>query len=176
MYSVFYFSVVEKRSNMTGIPTSPFDTLPDELVLKIVKMASSSHTSGWARYDHTFVVATVSRVSAKFARIAADKSLWKGNVALSSTGHEDEDVIPRAIELFLGEGVKRLRIIEHREIYDPKLSLSEGQIRTIARKCPGLVYLGCMNHHTPYALSKRRRRDDAYESYFKMMLSRYQLH
>ena len=130
---------------------SPFHLLPDELVLKIVKMASE-HSSGWARFDHTFIVATISRISARFSRISTDGSLWKGNVALRSRDsmqrldfHRDRDIIPRAIERFLGKGVKRLKIVEYHETRNTRLSLSEEQIQTIARKCPDLIYLNLRN-------------------------------
>ena len=45
-----------------------FDALPDELVLRIVRLAAESHFGR----PHTFLVETVSRVSVRFRRIAAD--------------------------------------------------------------------------------------------------------
>ena len=63
-------------------------------------------------------------------------------------GPKHQEMIPLAIECFLGKGVKRLKIIESEEIYtkwlwryNMGLSLSEEQIKTIARKCPNLTYL-----------------------------------
>ena len=55
---------------------SPFDLLPDELVLKIVKMATwvewgcghGEHVQHW--------IFVISSVSVRFDRIAQDKSLW----------------------------------------------------------------------------------------------------
>ena len=46
---------------------SLFHSLPDELVLKIVKMASKPEHSYacWATRDHTFIVGTISRISAR---------------------------------------------------------------------------------------------------------------
>ena len=61
---------------------SPFDLLPDEVVLKIVKMATwddwgceyggkslGEHVPDW--------ILVISRVSVRFNRIAQDKSLWE---------------------------------------------------------------------------------------------------
>ena len=128
-----------------------FDSLPDEMLLKIVKMASEDeHPLGWSKYDHTFIVGTISRISARFSRMAKDRSLWKGNVVLCSRsdlseGPKHQEIIPRAIECFLGEGVKRLKIVEFHEVCNRKLSLSGDQIKAIAKKCPDLTYLTLRN-------------------------------
>ena len=53
---------------------SPFDLLPDELVLKIVKMATSKKKG----FDHDFIRESISRVDKRFNRIAWDSSLWQG--------------------------------------------------------------------------------------------------
>ena len=52
----------------TSATTASFDSLPDELVLRIVRQAARGHFGR----PHTFLVETVSRVSARFRRIAAD--------------------------------------------------------------------------------------------------------
>ena len=52
----------------TTATTASFDSLPDELVLRIVRQAARGHFGR----PHTFLVETVSRVSARFRRIAAD--------------------------------------------------------------------------------------------------------
>ena len=76
---------------------SPFDSLPDEVVLKIVTFAaappkdngfradSGMNRGRWMaengeRYDHDFLANRLSKVSARFERIASDESLWKGVV------------------------------------------------------------------------------------------------
>ena len=70
-------------------------------------------------------------------------------------GPKHQEMIPLAIECFLGKGVKRLKIIESEEIYtkwlwryNMGLSLSEEQIKTIARKDP------CRFTRTPLNLVK----------------------
>ena len=125
-----------------------FSSLPDELILKIVKMASK-HSSGWAKFNHTFIVGIISRISVRFSRIATDISLWKGNVVLCGRWDSLEEgpkrhreIIPRTIDRFLGEGVKRLKIAEY---HDTTFTLSKEQMKTIARKCPDLVYLNLQN-------------------------------
>ena len=52
----------------TAAAAASFDSLPDELVLRIVRQAARGHFGR----PHTFLVQTVSRVSARFRRIAAD--------------------------------------------------------------------------------------------------------
>ena len=52
----------------TATTAASFDSLPDELVLRIVRQAARGHFGR----PHTFLVETVSRVSARFRRIAAD--------------------------------------------------------------------------------------------------------
>ena len=52
----------------TAAAAASFDSLPDELVLRIVRQAARGHFGR----PHTFLVETVSRVSARFRRIAAD--------------------------------------------------------------------------------------------------------
>ena len=76
------------------VETSPFDKLPDELVLKIIKLVMESHKRTWpmdlAALDsphwqspHDFLLKTIARISIRFKRIAADKSLWRGSYILS---------------------------------------------------------------------------------------------
>ena len=63
---------------------SPFDLLPDELVLKIVEMAASkkkgfdSFDQELYIFDHDFIRESISRVDKRFNRIAWDSSLWQG--------------------------------------------------------------------------------------------------
>ena len=72
---------------------SPFDSLPDELLLKIVKFAAAPpwpfHFE-WIRerwmaehgekYDHDFLANGLCKVSLRFEKISSDESLWKGVV------------------------------------------------------------------------------------------------
>ena len=61
---------------------SPFDLLPDELVLKIVKIATwkewdECESGEFGGYQHAFIHQSISRVSVRFNRIARDRSLWE---------------------------------------------------------------------------------------------------
>ena len=75
-------------------PTS-FDDLPDEIVVKIFQMASTSHDwraeivkifqmastkTVWfaEKYNHGFIVRVLSKVSIRFRQLATNYSLWKG--------------------------------------------------------------------------------------------------
>ena len=63
--------------------SSPFDLLKtDELVVKIIKMAMDSMDGNGKRVPdsaekHSFLINTVSKISKRFRRLAADKSLWR---------------------------------------------------------------------------------------------------
>ena len=82
-------------SSSTSTMTSPFDSLPDELLLKIMKFAAEPpKDNGMAlefnngrrmaetgeKYDHDFLANRISKVSTRFRRVVADESLWKGVV------------------------------------------------------------------------------------------------
>ena len=60
------FPLPTAAANAAG--AAAFDSLPDELVLRIVRLAAEGHFGR----PHTFLVETVSRVSHRFRRIAAD--------------------------------------------------------------------------------------------------------
>ena len=69
-----------KNSVVRNNESSPFDNLPDELVLKIIRTALKSHpprlckTIDWVDpYD--FLFHTIARTSTRFQKIAEDKSL-----------------------------------------------------------------------------------------------------
>ena len=67
-------------------------SLPDHLILKIIKFAAEckktvylDHTKLFPyaiEYDHDFVAQTIANVSHRFRRIASHPDLWKGNVSL----------------------------------------------------------------------------------------------
>ena len=59
-----------------------FDSLPDEIALKIVKMAVQPRTLMHTKYDHDFLVDILCKVSPQFKRLATDPSLWKGSVKI----------------------------------------------------------------------------------------------
>ena len=75
-------------------PMNPFNSLPDELLLKIVKMSSEkkdkkscehslmgkceiSESGMLCQYDHNFIVEVISNVSHRFNGIAQDQELWR---------------------------------------------------------------------------------------------------
>ena len=45
-----------------------FNSLPDEVVLKIIKMAAQLHPTWPHKYDHQFLVAVLCRVSIRFRK------------------------------------------------------------------------------------------------------------
>ena len=61
-----------------------FNSLPDELILKIVKMAAdlAPYFDYGRKYDQDFLVDVLCKVSAQFKRVATDSSLWKGRVKI----------------------------------------------------------------------------------------------
>ena len=90
-------SMAAASSSSTSTMTSPFDSLPDELLLKIMKFAAEppkDNGMGWnwevnkgrtmaemgEKYDHDFLANRISKVSTRFRRVVADESLWKGVV------------------------------------------------------------------------------------------------
>ena len=70
-------------------PEATLESLPDELILKIIRMAAASDKErhwgrrclgcqqGTCNYDHDFVANVVSEISTKFNRISRDESLWR---------------------------------------------------------------------------------------------------
>ena len=108
-----------------------FQTLPDEIVLKILKMTLSSDQ------DHDNIV-KISKLSSKFNRIARDTSLWRGAVGLTLNrvdGKTWED------KNFLGEGVTNLTLSDYNGYFD----LYKEDLDTMAEECPKLVSLTLRN-------------------------------
>ena len=70
---------------MAAAATTPFDSLPDEIVLKIIKMAALD----WPGYSKPhlnlkfhFIMDVLFKISVRFRQIATDPSLWKGQVTV----------------------------------------------------------------------------------------------
>ena len=62
---------------------SPFDSLPEEVALKIVKMVATKGKKGWGwevEYDHDFLVYVLCKVSVRFKELGTDYSIRKGRV------------------------------------------------------------------------------------------------
>ena len=139
---------------------SPFDSLPDELVLKIVKMTMCCRqTTIFKRrlfsaphYDHHFILDTISILSARFNRIAHDRSLWRGRISI------DLSKMKKSIE-FLNEDTKQFIVGFNKEGND---ELTPQMITDISRKCPNLEALklhqvkvrSWPNLNTPWLLKK----------------------
>ena len=91
------------QNNSMVKESSPFDKLPDELVLKIIKSAMEGHETRTSDWDwtspHDFLLKTIARTSSRFRRIAADKSLWSGEIVVSGRYQR----VKRLIREFLGK-------------------------------------------------------------------------
>ena len=141
--------LVEKLSLHRKKP-DPFNSLPDELVLKVVKMAvafsqkeSSPPILKRGVYNHTYIIGAISRVSSRFKRIARDQSLWSEMVVLDSFDisyafkldwRQWQEIVNDAVEFFLGNRVSDL-VIRHPYLIT---ELSIRQIESIAANCPNL--------------------------------------
>ena len=131
--------------------SSPFDLLPDEMVLKIIKMAADGfgnkrqklchsrpnfqldcrHTFHMHQLKYEFLINTVSKVSRRFKRIATDKTLWanwNGEVAINGSRNKD-------LWELLGNYVKKIKSLT------PSANISAKALKTMADKCPKLEEL-----------------------------------
>ena len=79
--------------------SNQFDSLPDELVLKIIKMAARSELSSYGeassvnKFNHNYVIGSLGRVSSRFKQIAQDSSLWMDStLSLDCWQHRGENV------------------------------------------------------------------------------------
>ena len=68
--------------------SSPFDLLPDELVMKIIKMAKEGVPDSDTK--HVFLLDTIAKISTRFKRISVDASLWRDQVVVMES---EEDAI-----------------------------------------------------------------------------------
>ena len=78
---------MEEGEEKDGLHGSEFRRLPDEILLKIVDLAAP---------NRVLLVNVMRRVCRKFARIAADPSLWKGNVSLEFYADVEEQHLETA--------------------------------------------------------------------------------
>ena len=91
-----------------------FDSLPDELILKIVKMAAdlAPYFDCGRKYDQDFLVDVLCKVSAQFKRVATDSSLWKGCVNIwMSNGMAWEGKDRFVVEECVNFGTRDIRIV-----------------------------------------------------------------
>ena len=101
-------------TEMAAAATMSFDDLPDEIVLKIFKMAASAiHRPLFrvdVRYDHYFIQDVLFKVSVRIRQIATDSSLWRGHVSV----YIDRDI--RELDFVIREcfnnGTKSLQVFK----------------------------------------------------------------
>ena len=77
--------VEELREKKKQEAMTSFNSLPDEIVIRIVKMAAVKREfCVWEeeKYNHDFLVDVLCRVSLRFRRLARESSLWKGCVVI----------------------------------------------------------------------------------------------
>ena len=103
----------------------PFNSLPDELVLKIIQMATvfskkerSVPIYRRGVYNHTRIIGVMGRVSSRFNRIAWDQSMWRGQISLNMFDNVGskigfQEIVNEAIKSFLGKDVSDLHICSY---------------------------------------------------------------
>ena len=137
--------------------SSPFDNLPDELVLKIIKSAFKIREPlrlGRQRVpSHDFLLNTVAKISTRFMRIAKDKSLWSGKVVISG---DDQQNVKRVIHEFIDSSATQLEV--HLKAYERETNavtigvddiaplISEEDMCAVAKKCPNMEHVTEKRH------------------------------
>ena len=72
--------------------SSPFDLLPDELVMKIIKMTMKGVID--PEMKHVFLVDSIAKISTKFRRLSVDKSLWRDQVQVPEDDFQRLSLFP----------------------------------------------------------------------------------
>ena len=128
-----------------------FNLLPDELVLKILKMAAAKNKSeSWAWYfrckpedfDHDFIIDVLGKISNRFFCISKDSNLWKGTVRINKVGNKPRT--DRLINSFLGDRVEQLIFDgkgQYKKCNKIRPEISAENLHTIASKCTSLKRL-----------------------------------
>ena len=116
--------------------SSPFDMLPDELILRVINLAVGECIEYWYKpgAKQKLLVNIIARISLRFRQIAADKSFWEQKVKISG----DVPFMKEVFRDFLNEGVK---VINVRPLQLPSYvatTLSAYDITNLAQKCPQL--------------------------------------
>ena len=139
------------KERLSESSENPFDSLPDELVLKVMKMYAngrSLYTDPGAHYS--VAMNSIARVSSRFRRIAADRSLWSGHVKLhfqepdhlwhyvvlytdDYSGIRFQDIIDCAIKFLLHDQIEVIHLVDKEH---SNTELTQDQLRTIAKLCP----------------------------------------
>ena len=132
---------------------SPFDRLPDELVLKILKMAAwrrspetviyyeeeaathDCYDQMWfSTHDYDFILMSLCRVSVRFNRICQDTSLWEDIITIRYS--VDDDILD-----FLHDGVEKVLLIRSRLNQSPRYKIKPEVVTALASKYPNLEIL-----------------------------------
>ena len=72
--------------------SSPFGLLPDELIMKIIKMTLEGVTD--PEMKHVFLVDSIAKISTRFRRLSADKSLWRDQVQVPESDFQRLSLFP----------------------------------------------------------------------------------
>ena len=113
-------------------PLAHLDTLPEELILKIVKLCAVSKPEGKGKraiYDHDFILTVLRKISKRFSRISADSSLWKGSISIKAS---QEDV-SFAVNHCIHSGTKILKVRT-----ETGEDISTAEIMAIYKRCQKL--------------------------------------
>ena len=116
-----------------------FDLLPNELLLKIVKMAAAfmdcRHCGVPTKFNHNFITRVLTKVSTRFKIISSDKTLWS-NICLEDDSH---GVLKDVVENYIGSFTQvfwiRLNFILNNEDKFAKV------LRAISSRCNKLQSL-----------------------------------
>ena len=120
---------------------SPFDLLPDEIVMKIIYMT----LGGCGKQKHNCLAKTIAMISTRFQNLAADKSMWRGIVSVKG----DASKLQLVINHFLNDEVKELKLTQsygptwYKAL--PKREETPTDIKSVAEKCPNIEKLTLTN-------------------------------
>ena len=116
---------------------APFDLLPDELILVIIRKTLFFHQ--WNK--HHFLINSIGNISARFRRLAADPTFWKDwNGVIHITGWERQ--LKMVIGTFLGPDIESLELkTGDGDVWGDKPLISSQDLTLLAGKCPKLTHL-----------------------------------
>ena len=167
---------VQSVNHSSGTKSSPFDRLPDEMVLKIIKMAvdgfgnekqplcqprTCRHTFHLHQQKYEFLINTIAKISGRFKRIATDKTLWanwNGGVAINEYRKKELEDLLEILGTFCRSLAATINFI----------GLSSKDIVTMADKCPKLEHL---NLGIPKILSWPKQGSCRFASLITMFIS-----
>ena len=109
-----------------------FDKLPDEMVMKIINITINNLPTSEQELilKHDYVTDTIAKISTRFQRLAADKSVWKGGVCM--TGSPEK--VKNLVNVYLTEGITDLGIHSGKE----ETYITADDIHAMSKKCPNM--------------------------------------